>query len=137
MAAPDATKLSYTSSRVESPTLEVGVSDYQADYAFEIGGVSDQPGSTINLSLPAEGGSLTVQNVGAARASRVNLKMTRSTEQGVQVFRHQAIPLPGGDIAQFRFGNWANTNQGIPLTTTHKGQPTTQTLANQGTEQQP
>ena len=33
-----------------------------------VGGVSDQPGSTINLCLPAEGGSLTMDNVGSARA---------------------------------------------------------------------
>ena len=130
---PDATKLSYTSSRAESPTLTLGVSDNQADYSFEIAGVSDQPGSTINLSLPAEGGSLTLQNVGAAQASSVNLKMTRSSQQGVQVFRHDAIPLAGGDIAQLQFGNWTNTNQGIPLVTTHNGQQSTQTLANQGT----
>ncbi len=55
----------------------------------------------------------------------------------MQVFSHNAIPLAGGDIAQFQFGNWTNTNQGIPLVTTHNGQSTTQTLANQGTEQQP
>ena len=90
----------------------------------------------MNMSLPAEGGTLTFK-CGRGPASRVNLKMTRSTEQGVQVFRHQAIPLAGGDIAQFRFGHWPNTNQGIPLATTHNGQSTTRTLANQGTEQQP
>ena len=52
---PDATKLSYTSSRPESPTLELGVSDNQADYSFDIGGVSDQPGSTINLEPAGRG----------------------------------------------------------------------------------
>ena len=63
---PDATKLSYTSSRKESPALTLGVSDNRADYSFEITGVSDQPGSTLNLGLPPEGGNLNLQYVGAA-----------------------------------------------------------------------
>jgi hypothetical protein len=133
VAEPDATKVSYTSSRAESPTLKLGVSDYQAAYSFEIGGVSDQPGSTINLSLPAEGGSLTMQNVGQARASGVDLKMTRSTKQGSQVFSHDAISLAGGDTAEVQFGRWTGTNGDISLVTTHGGQRSTQRLTNQST----
>jgi hypothetical protein len=133
VAEPDATKLSYTSSRAESPTLELAVSDKQADYSFVLGGVSDQPGSTINLGLPAEGGSLTINNVGSAPASSVDLQMTRYSEQGTQVFRHQAIALAAGDTAELQFGAWTNTNRGIPLVTTRNGQQSTQTLANQGT----
>ena len=131
MVEPDATQLSYTSSRKESPTLTLGVSDNRADYSFQIAGVSDQPGSTLNLGLPPEGGNLNLQYVGAAPTSSVNLKMTRSSEQGVQVFNHNAIPLAGGDIAQLQFGNWTNTSQGIPLVVTHDGQQSTQTLADQ------
>jgi hypothetical protein len=130
---PDATKLSYTSSRPESPTLKLGVSDKQADYSFAISGVSDQPGSTINLSIPAEGGSLSMDNVGSTGVSTLNLRMTRETEQGVQVFRHDAIPLAGGDKAELQFGNWTNPSQGIPLITTHTGQRSTQTLTDQQT----
>ncbi len=128
---PDATQLSYTSSRKESPTLTLGVSDNRADYSFQIAGVSDQPGSTLNLGLPPEGGNLNLQYVGAAATSSVNLKMTRSSEQGVQVFNHDAIPLAGGDMAQLQFGNWTNTSQGIPLVVTQDGQQSTQTLADQ------
>jgi hypothetical protein len=130
---PDATKLSYTASRPESPTLEVAVSDNQADYSFIVDGVSDRPGSTINLSLPAEGGSLTMTNVGSAPASSVNLKMTRYTQQGTQTFSHTAISLGGGDTAELQFGNWTNSNEGIPLVTTHNGQQSTRPLTNQGT----
>jgi hypothetical protein len=132
VAEPDATKISYTSSRSESPTLKVAVSDTQADYAFEVAGVSDQPGSTLNLSLPAEGSSLTMQNVGATRASTISFKMTRSSEQGVQTFSHPDITLAAGDTAQLQFGNWTAANQPIPLTTTHNGQQSTQALSNQG-----
>jgi hypothetical protein len=96
-----------------------------------IGGVSEQAGGTINLGLPAEGSSLTLQYVGPAITSSVNFKMTRETEQGVQVFNHSAIPLVGGDLAQFQFGNWTGTDQSIPLVTSHNGQQSTQTLANQ------
>ena len=58
---PDATQLSYTSSRTESPTLTLGVSDNRADYSFQVAGISDQPGSTLNLGLPPEGDSLNLQ----------------------------------------------------------------------------
>ena len=76
------------------------MSDSRADYSFQIAGVADQPGSTLTLGLPPEGGNLNLQSVGAAVTSSVNLKMTRSSEQGVQVFTHDAIPLAGGDRAQ-------------------------------------
>jgi hypothetical protein len=130
---PDATRMSYTSSRAESPTLKLAVSDKHADYSFDVGGVSDQPGSTVNVSLPAEGGSLSMSIVGSALTSSVNLAMTRSTELGPQVFRHQAIGLAAGDTAELQFGNWTDTNAAIPLVTTHNGQRSTQALANQST----
>ena len=44
----------------------------------------------------------------------MNLKMTRETEQGVQVFSHNAIPLAGGDTAQLQFGNWTQHQPGHP-----------------------
>jgi hypothetical protein len=130
---PDATELSYTSSRKEAPAMTLGVSDNRADYSFQVSGVSDQPGSTLNLGLPPEGGNLNLQYVGATTTSSVNLKLTRSSEQGVQVFDHNAIPLVGGDSAQLQFGNWTNTSQGIPLVVTKGGVQSTQTL----TDQQP
>jgi hypothetical protein len=57
--------------------------------------------------------------------------MTRSTEQGVQSFRHNAIALTGQDTVDLEFGNWTSPSQGIPLVTTHNGQQSTQTLTNQ------
>jgi hypothetical protein len=128
---PNATKLTYHTTRAQAPTIQAAVSDTRAHYAFVIAGVSNQPGSTINLSVPPEGGSLIISNVGSTGASSLNLQMTRSTEQGVQQFSHDAIPLAGGDTAELQFGNWTNPNQGIPLVTTHNGQQMTQTLTNQ------
>ena len=128
---PDATRVSFTAARVESPTLQLGVSENKADYTFDIAGVSDRPGSTVNIGLPAEGGNLNVQNVGSAVSSKVNLKVTRESEQGVQVFEHRAIPLAGGTAAQLQFGNWTNASQGMPLVTVQSGQQSSQTLTNQ------
>jgi hypothetical protein len=130
---PDGTHISYTGSSTQSPTITLGLSDTQADYSFDISGVADQPGSTINLGLPPEGGSLALQYVGAAPTSSVNVKMTRSTEQGVQVFNHSAIPLTGTNKDQLQFGNWTSPSQGIPLIVTRNGEQSTQTLANQAT----
>jgi hypothetical protein len=130
-ADPNATRLTYRTTRAQSPTIQAAVSDSRAHYAFVIAGVSDQPGSTINLSVPAEGGSLNISNSGSTGASNVNLHMTRSTEQGVQDFSHNNIPLSGGDTAELQFGNWTNPSQGIPLVTTHNGQQSTEILTNQ------
>jgi hypothetical protein len=128
---PNATTLTYHTTRTQSPTIQAGVSDTRAQYAFVIAGVSSQPGSTINLHIPAEGGSLIISKTGSTGTSSINLQMTRSTEQGVQVFSHHAILLAGGDTAELQFGNWTNTSQGIPLVTTHNAQQSTQTLTNQ------
>jgi hypothetical protein len=72
VAEPDGTGLRYSSSRSESPTIQMGVSDNQADYAFALSGVADQPGSTVSLGLPAEGGSLSMQDQGPVPTSKVN-----------------------------------------------------------------
>ena len=127
----DATRLSYASSRPESPTLQVGVSDNQAEYAFEVAGISDRPGSTTNIGLPPEGDTLTLQTVGSARAASVNFKVTRETERGIEVFQHKAIPLGSGDAARVQFGSWAAPTGTMPLVTVHDGQQSTQDLANQ------
>jgi hypothetical protein len=131
-AAPYATKVSYTTSRAKPVTVELGVSNKQADYGFVVSGLSAQPGGTITLGLPAEGGSLSMAN-SAGSSSNVSFEMTRYTKQDTRVFRHNGIPLVGGDTAQLQFGNWTNTTQGIPLATTHKGQRSTQTLTDQTT----
>jgi hypothetical protein len=131
VVAPGATKVSYTSSRAESPTIELGVSDTRADYAFTISGVSDTPGSTINLSLPAEGGSLSMDNVGSPGRSTVDMKVTREAPQGAQVFTHDGIGLMGGDTAALEFGRWANPTEGMTLVTTHDGHQSAQVLTDQ------
>jgi hypothetical protein len=128
---PNTTTLTYHTTRAQSPTIQAAVSDSRAHYAFVIAGVSSQPDSTINLHVPPEGGSLLITNAGSTGPSSVDLRMTRSTEQGVQVFSHKAIPLQGGDTAKLEFGNWTNASQGIPLMTVHDGQQSTQTLTNQ------
>jgi hypothetical protein len=128
---PNATRMTYHTTRAKSPTFEGSVSDTRAQYAFVVSGVSSRPGTTFNFSVPAEGGSLIISNTGSSGTSRLNLQMTRYTEQGLQHFSHSAIPLAGSDTADLQFANWTNPSQGIPLVTTHNGQQTTQTLTNQ------
>jgi hypothetical protein len=70
---------------------------------------------------------------GSTAASRVNLQMTRSTEQGVQVVSHGAIPLAGGDSAELQFGTWTDPSQGIPWSSRTNGERSTQTPTDQAT----
>jgi hypothetical protein len=46
--------------------------------------------------------------------------------EGAQFFRHNTIPLAGGDTAELRFGTWTNPSQRISLVTPHNGHPSTQ-----------
>jgi hypothetical protein len=128
---PINTTLTYKTTRSQSPTIQASVSDTRAHYAFVIAGIANQPGGTLELSVPPEGGSLIISHTGSRGTSSVNLSMARSTEQGVQTFSHNAIPLGGADTAELQFGNWTDPSQGIPLIITHNGQQTTQTLTNQ------
>ena len=50
---PNATKLTYHTTRAQSPTIQAAVSDTRAHYAFVIAGVSSQPGSTDQPQRPA------------------------------------------------------------------------------------
>jgi hypothetical protein len=134
---PDATQLSYSASDAQTPTIKLGVSDSQADYSFSLAGLADQPGNTLNIGLPAEGQTLKVQMAGQGRQSNVTFEMTRGTEQGVQAFRYNALPLLAGDVATFQFGSWAGADQSLPLTITHDSQPTTQALRNGGSGSHP
>jgi hypothetical protein len=133
VAEPDATKLSYTNSRPQSPTFELGLSENQADYSFVLSGVSDQPHSTFNLGVPPEGGTLKLQVVGADHASKLAFKMKRMTGSGVQTFDHHGGTgsLAGGDVMHIEFGDWTNMNSDLRVTTTHDGHETSHTFANQ------
>jgi hypothetical protein len=133
VVAPDASELSYHSSRTEHPTIEVGVSDAVADYAFELAGIADRAGSTVHLSLPIDGGTLKIRDAGNSGRSNVGFKMTRNSDQGVQIYRHDATPLSGDDSAELQFGNWTASDQTIPLVITHDGHRSTKTLTNGGT----
>jgi hypothetical protein len=134
VAAPDDTQLSYKATKPELPTFQLGVSDNQADYSFKISGVSDQPGSTLNIAIPPEGSTVSLQNVGSTTQSTINFSMTRETEQGVQTFSHNSIPLANSDKAQLNFATWANASEALPLTTVHNGQSSTQDLTNQSSQ---
>jgi hypothetical protein len=101
---PYATKLSYTSSRAEHPTFKVGVNDADADYAFVVKGVSDKPGSTISLSLPAEKRLIVLDNNGTAGTSTVDLTMTRFTKDH-HAARHNAIRLVRGAPVSLHFAS--------------------------------
>jgi Collagen triple helix repeat (20 copies) len=133
MAAPDATKLSYTSSRTQAASLQLAVSDNRADYSFNLDGLSAQAGHPITVNLPAEGSHLSMENSSSAPVSAVNLQMTKYTAEGTQVFRHNGVALAGGNTASVEFGAWNGNNQGISLVTTHHGHQTTVDLANQAT----
>jgi hypothetical protein len=130
-ADPNATRLTYHTTRAKSPTIEASVSDARAHYAFVIAGVSNQPGSTLDMHVPVEGGSLIIDKARSSGTSRVTLELARYTEQGVQRFRHAAIPLAGDDTIDLRFAHWTAASQGIPLVTSHQGQRTSEVLTNE------
>jgi hypothetical protein len=129
---PDVSRLLYRTSRAAgNVAVDVGVSDEQADYAFDIGGVSVSSGSTFLVDLPREAGTLTLEQVGSSPVSNAVFHLQRDGAQGVQTFRNDAIPFGGGDTAQFQFGGWTGPSGEMPLNMTHLGHETTRTLVNQ------
>ncbi len=112
---PNGTNLSYRASRKESPTVEIGVSDADAHYAFTVAGVADRPGATLRFGIPVDGGILTIWNGRSAPPSSVTVQMTRATERGTQVFTHRALRLDGGERAELQFGKWTGPNDALPL----------------------
>ena len=127
-----ATALTYTSSRAESPTIELSRSDERADYSFKVTGLVDEPGSTLAISDPPDGKGLLIRDIGVQASSTVRLEMTRYADDGIQTFSHEGITQAGEDTAELQYRNWTDTDQGIPLVTTHGGQRSTHLLTNHG-----
>jgi hypothetical protein len=127
---PDATKMSYVSSRSESPTISLGFSDDTADYEFTVTGVSDEGGSTLNLALPLDSTDFTV-DPGGTGSSTVALEMVKLDSQGKQEFKHDGIALTGDDSATLKYGDWSN-GEPLQLVVTRGGTPTNQTLDDEG-----
>ena len=122
---PAAAQLSFTSPRPETPAITVGVSDARADYSFELTGLSEGAGGTINLAIPAEGATLDIATVGTT--STVGLKMKRETERGTQNFQAKPVVLVSGDRATLQFGQWTDPAQAEPLAIVHGGATSTLT----------
>jgi hypothetical protein len=131
VAGPFATRLSYSASRPEAPTIDLAVSDNRADYDFQVGGVGDQAGSTINLALPLDDSGLTMANDGSSRTSAVSITMTRYTDQGTQMFSDTGIALAANDSDRLEFGNWTGGRADIPFVSNHQGQTSTTLLTDQ------
>ncbi len=121
VASPDATQLAYTSSRAESPTLSLAVSDTNADYTFEVMGLSDVPGSTTTLKLPAEGADLVIDTGASTGPSNVTVKVHREDGEGVKDFIGKDIQLAAGEQADLAFGSWTDPSQPPPIQIKHAG----------------
>jgi hypothetical protein len=130
-ADPNTTRLTYHTTRDSAPTIEASTTTSRAHYEFVITGVSNTPGSTLNLHVPAGSGTMVIDDVGSTGTSSVTFEMTRYTQQGLQHFRHTAIPLAGADTIAIEFRHWTDPSQGIPLVTTHDGHQSTEVLTNQ------
>ena len=128
VAAPDATQLTYTASSAETPTFDLGVSDTQADYAFTISGETGQPGSTINVGLPREAGTLSIDTGSSSGTATLNLTMTREDDKGLLNFKHDGVTLAAGDSASLQFGSWSADGDPIPLVLNQGGTQTNQML---------
>ena len=129
--ANDATAIAFTAGHPQEPTMTVGASDDAADYEFTLAGMLDNPGETMNLGLPLEGGSLTVNPSGTKGPVTYALTMDRSDEKGTQHFNNDKLTLAPGDSAELQYGNWDSLDQPIPLVTTHNGVQSTQNLMDQ------
>lgn len=96
--------------------LDVGVSDEEADFAFNLGDVSVPAGAAFSWTCRVKPGTLTLGTITLmARLEGCLPDDAALTDPGAPDFSQGPIPLGDGDTAEFLFGGWTGPTQGMPL----------------------
>ena len=105
--SPDGSKISYTPSADEAPTIIVGLQHAGSDYDFDIAGADVQPGATINVTLDTAKGRLGVNTTGSSEQSTTYaLQVDRIDASAHDTFAHAGLALDPGETAYIEFGAW-------------------------------
>jgi hypothetical protein len=126
---PYAEKVTFSSTGVQAPTFDIGVTDTAADFQFLVSASDVAANSTVSVALPVDGGTLAVSN---DAGTTYDLAVDRFADGAEPIsFKHDGVALADGDTGTLQFGGWTSKAQSIPFTTTHNGTDSSQDLTNQ------
>lgn len=107
--------VSYTATGDASPDVVIDLNGKDADYSFNVKGVTLKGGGTINLSLDKAKGQLKLNVAGSKGPGTYAVEMDRTVGDDEQVFSHGGVSLSPGDSAYLNFGKWDTNGDSIPL----------------------
>jgi hypothetical protein len=103
---PNAAKVTFTSSRPQTPSMQLGVNEDAAQWSFTVDGLVAAPGSTTTLSLPAKGDQLVIEDTFSRSASDLSFIVARSTPSGVLSLHREDVALAPGARTTLDFSAW-------------------------------
>ncbi|MHB8572858.1 MAG: hypothetical protein ACYDAY_07865 [Candidatus Dormibacteria bacterium] len=107
-------QVTYTAGGIESPVLELGASDANADYTLDATANGLVAGSLATLKLGAAFDFM------SSTDASFDLSVLREDDQGEATFKHSGVPGPAGANSSIAYSAW--TAKGQPMTLTQGGQ---------------
>lgn len=105
--------VTYTTSGAETPVVELGLTLDGKDYLFEVTGVAETTGVTIDLKADVPAGKLAVKINSADGNASYAVKVHALSTDDV-VFGHQGNTVSSTATVWLDYGTWAG--QGMPMT---------------------
>ena len=111
--AGDSDHVAYTTTGAETPVVELGLTLDGTDYLFEVTGVAETTGVTIDLKVDVPAQKLAVKISSVDGSASYGLKV-HALSSGDVVFAHQGNTVSNTATVFINYGTWAG--QGTPMT---------------------
>lgn len=111
--AGDSDHVAYTTTGAETPVVELGLTLDGTDYLFEVTGVAETTGVTIDLKVDVPTQKLAVKISSTDGSASYGLKV-HALSSGDVVFAHQGNTVSSTATVHLNYGTWAG--QGTPMT---------------------
>jgi hypothetical protein len=125
----DRNVVSYIPHTAETPTIIVGVTDANADYAFAL--KASGLGSDATLAFGIDPNQLIIDTTGVSADGTYDVQMERIDSTGTLTFKHPGVAVPGGVKADFVYGVWNAAGTAIPLVIDRNGSQSTTSVTDQ------
>jgi hypothetical protein len=96
----------YSTSKQETPALEIAIDGKEADYEFIIEVVGDADGQTMALSIDTTKGEVALTLRGISGRARYSVEVRRYERRGTEIFSHEGLALGDGGSVTFGYGAW-------------------------------
>jgi hypothetical protein len=96
----------YSTSKQETPALEIAIDGKEVDYEFIIEVVGDADGQTMALSIDTTKGEVALTLRGVSGRARYSVEVRRYERRGTEIFSHEGLALGDGGSVTFGYGAW-------------------------------